>query len=253
MTLFVLLLPLWSLACLCWWLLRHLHMIVPTRHFGRRKKRGQATETELSIVGPWRKPDWVRERVMYYAVFRKTCRGIAKIFNAVHGSHMTVSHTWAHDFITKHAEEIAEKRRAMRRRKPILAAVGHTWALDLTFWVSPCGLTFTVLGIIDSGSRRLLCLKLLPSKCALTVLGYMLLTMVRYGVPRVIWSDNEQMFRSYLLVNVLGALGIKRRNSLPMCPWQNGAIARLFLHCKTALKDTVVTSANALQVALCDF
>lgn len=253
MTLFVLFLPLWPLACLCWWLLRHLHVMAPTRHYGRRKKRGSKAEKETSIVGPWRKPEWVRERVMYYAMFRKTCRDIAKTFNSVHGWHMTVSHMWVHDFITEHAEEIAEKRRAMRRRKPILAAVGHTWALDLTFWVSSCGLTFTVLGIIDSGSRRLLCLKLLPRKCALTVLGYMLLTMAKHGVPRVIWSDNERMFRSYLWVNVLGTLGIKRRYSLPRCPWQNGVIERLFLHCKTALKDVVFANAKALKVALYDF
>lgn len=157
--------PFYACMHLCWWLLWHWR--VPQTQW--RRGRSACVNGKTNIVGPWRKPDWVRQRVMYYAMFRKSCREVAKTFNAVHGWHMTVSHTWVNDFIRQHADEIADKRRAMRRRIPLLPQVGVSWALDLTYFISPHGVTFTVLGIIDKGSRRLLALKVLPRKCAFTV------------------------------------------------------------------------------------
>lgn len=92
--------------------------------------------------------------------------------------------------------QIAERRRAMHRRRPRWFAVGHTWAMDMTFMVNEQGPTFAMLGIIDHGSRRLLCLKHLPRKCTLTLLGHLFLTMACCAVPAVIRTDNESMFVS---------------------------------------------------------
>ncbi len=78
-------------------------------------------------------------------------------------------------------------------------------------------------------------------------------TMREFGTPRTLWADNEAMFRSRLWLNVLGALGVKQRHSLPRCPWQNGAIERLFLHCKMAITGIVFTSVDRLQLVLGNF
>ncbi|MDP9933512.1 integrase core domain-containing protein [Variovorax paradoxus] len=157
------------------------------------------------------------------------------------------------EYIKAHALEIAERRRAMRRRPPRFFAVGHTWALDLTFVVNAQGFTFAMLGILDHGSRRLLCLKQLPRKCTLTLLGHLLLTMARCGVPAVIRTDNESMFASTLWRLVLAALGVCHRRSRPGCPWQNGRIERLFGTLKPLLRAIKPNSVMALKAALAEF
>lgn len=108
-------------------------------------------------------------------------------------------------------------------------------------------------GIIDHGSRRVLVLQRLPRKCALTVLGNLMLTMARYGVPAVICSDNEVMFTSKLWNTVFASLGIRHRRSRPRCPWDNGVIERLFGTLKPLLRQTRITSPKCLQQVLNEF
>lgn len=241
----------WPCGCLILWLLRHRDIPVPRY---RSARRAPALQSTGHVKGhPRTKPDWVRQRVIYYATHLASCRDVADTFNAVHGYCMTVGHSWVAEVIKAHLAEIDERRREMRRRRPKLAAVGHTWALDLTYLVSPDGATFTVLGIIDHGSRRVLALQRLPRKCALTVLGYLMLTMARYGVPAVICSDNEAMFASKLWKCVFGYLGIRHRRSRPRCPWDNGVIERLFGTLKPLLRQTRITTQKCLQQVLHEF
>ncbi|RST50572.1 hypothetical protein, partial [Variovorax sp. DXTD-1] len=145
--------------------------------------------------------------MIYLAPHGRSCREIEASFNRQHDGYLTVGHSWVAEYIRAHALEIAERRTAMRRRPPRFFAVGHTWALDLTFLVNAQGFTFAMLGIIDHGSRRLLCMKQLPCKCTLALLGHLLLTMARCGVPAVIRTDNESMFAGVLWRAVLKALG----------------------------------------------
>lgn len=166
---------------------------------------------------------------------------------------MTVGHSWVAEYITANAHEIAERRRAMRRRPPHFFAVGHTWAMDLTFMVNEQGFVFTMLGIIDHGSRRLLCMQQMPRKCTLTLLGHLLLTMARFGAPAVIRTDNESMFVSVFWRTVLAALGICHRRSQLACTWQNGRIERLFGTLKPILRSIRPNTAAALSRVLQEF
>lgn len=61
---------------------------------------------------------------------------------------------------------------------------------------SPFGLTFTVLAILDAGSRKVLRLHVLPCKSVFAIMGHVLLAFSEFGLPDSIRSDNETMFTS---------------------------------------------------------
>lgn len=221
--------------------------------FFRRRARKPATDDATVPACPRRKPDWIRRIVIGLGVHDLSCRGIADHFNRRFGWRITVGKTWVNEVLRAHAPEITDRRRAMRRRLPIPFPVNHTWALDLSFYTSPEGMLYTVLGIIDHGSRYLLCLKHLPRKCTLTLLGHLFLTMARFGIPAVIRTDNEGMFQSLLWKTALKTLGIGHRRGAPYCPWLNGRIERLFGTLKPLLRKIRPISAKALRRTLKEF
>jgi len=200
-----------------------------------------------------RKPEWAVRLVIGLGVHGLSCRKIADNFNRRFGRWITIGKSWAALVLKAHADEIAERRRAMRRRPPAPCAVNHTWALDMSFYTSPEGVIYTVLGIIDHGSRRLLCLQQLPRKCTLTLLGHLFLAMARFGVPAVVRTDNEGMFRGVLWRVALKTMGIRHRRGAPYCPWNNGRIERLFGSLKPLIKKIRPASAKALRAALKEF
>ncbi len=241
----------WPCCCLVLWLVRHRRTKVP-----RYRATGSASDPHCfceTSAHPRAKSEWVRQQVLYLAVHLTSCRSIAHAFNRQHGQHASVGKSWVAEFIKKHACEIAERRRTMRRQRPAFFAVGHTWALDLTFVVSPDGFTFTVLGIIDHGSRKLLCLQALPSKCVFVLLGHLFLALAEYGLPTVIRTDNESMFTSHLWRFTLKTLGILHHRSPPGQPWRNGRIERLFGTLKPILRRIRPVSMAILQKALTGF
>jgi putative transposase len=245
---------LWPCACLCVWLLRYRSVKLP---FYRRAKSALRAEDIFAIKPhPRAKPEWVRRKVFYLATHLPSCRSIAYAFNRWHGcghDHETIGKSWVAEFIKTHAGEIDAARRAMRRKPPPWFAVNHTWALDLTFLVSPDGLTFTVLGIIDHGSRRLLCLKSLPRKCTFTLLANVFLAIAEFGLPCAIRTDNESMFTSQLWGFTLKMLGILHRRGPPCQPWRNGRIERLFGTLKPILKNIKPATDVAMRKALAEF
>jgi transposase InsO family protein len=216
----------------------------------RAKVRPLANKLAGNGVGIHRKPQWVRRIVIGLAVHGLSCRQIANHFNRRFGRQITVGKSWVNAVLRIHALEITDQRRAMRRKPPIAFAVNHTWALDLSFYTSAQGVFYTLLGIIDHGSRRVVCLKHLPRKCTLMVLGYLLLTMARFGVPAVIRTDNEGMFQSVLWKTALKTLGVVHRHGAPYCPWLNGRIERLFGTLKPVLKKIAPVNAKALSKTL---
>jgi putative transposase len=243
---------LWPCACLCLWLLRHRKIKVP---FCRRAGVALLVEATSTIKAhPRAKPEWVRRQVFYLATHQDSCRSIAYTFNRWHGhGGNTIGKSWVAKFIKQHADEIDAARRTMRRKPPPWFAVNHTWALDLTFMTCPDGLTFTVLGIIDHGSRRLLCLKALPRKCTFTLLGNLFLAIAKYGLPSAIRTDNESMFTSQLWGFTLKMLGIIHRRGPPCQPWRNGRIERLFGTLKPVLRKIKPATNLAMQKALAEF
>jgi transposase InsO family protein len=220
--------------------------------FPRRTKKLAADDATVSAC-PHRKPEWVRRIVIGLGVHDLSCRRIAHHFNRRFGYRITIGKSWVNEVLRTHAPEIADRRRAMRRRPPIPFPLNHTRALDLSFYTSHEGVLYTVLGIIDHGSRYLLCLKQLPRKCTLTLLGHLLLTMARFGIPAVMRTDNEGMFQSLLWKTALKTLGIGHRRGAPYCPWLNGRIERLFGTLKPLLRKIRPISAKALRRTLKEF
>ncbi len=220
----------------------------------RTVPRGRKASTHMTPPAhPRAKPDWVLHKVLYLATHLTTCRSIATAFNRWHGGHVTVGKSWVAVIVKQHAAHIANRRRQMRRRKPVCVPVGNTWALDLSYLASPGGAQFTMLGIIDHGSRKLLCLKVLRRKCAFTVLGHLFLAFARFGPPKAVRTDNEAMFTSKLWQGSLQALSITPRRGPPMQPWRNGRIERLFGTLKPLLKKLQPTTTPALQATLNEF
>ncbi len=242
---FWLLARLWACVALCGWLWRQVY-----RRARAGSEESQPNDPKAHLRA---KPDWVLRRVLYLAIHLPSCRRITTAFNRWHGGRMTVGKSWLAEVVKAHEAVIADRRRAMRRRLPALVAVCHTWALDLTFVTSPDGLTFTVLGVVDHGSRRLLCLKVLPSKCAFTLLGCLLFTFASFGMPKVIRTDNEGMFTGQLWRGVLQALGILARRGPLMQPWRNGRIERVFGTLKPLLRKIQPIDARALRALLNEF
>lgn len=246
-----------ALACLmilatqpalgCWlllvWLWRRRRLRVPA-------SRRHLTAKAHPASHPRAKPDWARDKVIYLAAHLRSCRAVTIAFNRWHGSEFTVGKTWVWETMRAHREEILQLRRRIRRARPAFFPVGHSWALDLTFLASSAGATFTVLGILDAGSRKLLRLKVLPRKCALTILGNLLLAFAEHGMPRAIRTDNESMFTSAIWATTLRALAIKDHRGPPCQPWRNGRIERFFATMKAVLGRRWTSSPRGLQHAL---
>jgi putative transposase len=255
--------PFWPCVLLLAWLVwvsRVCPPRYPTGFRGRKKAKPLLPNAAARASKKGTKPHWKSkpieavEWVIYLAVYLKSCRKVAATFNALHGPSLTVGHSWVAEVTKANKAEIEARRRAMRRKVPRLPMVGQTWALDLSYWrVSPNGPTFTMLGIIDHGSRRVLALKLLPRKCALRLMAHVFLAMADYGVPRVIYSDNEGMFRGSLWKTIFGYMGVRHRRSRVMCPWDNGVIERLFGHLKTLMRKVRPTTAKAVKQTLAEF
>src|SRR5882762_6748313 len=237
--------PIWSCGCLLWWLWRHRLVLVP-RHASRRNAAAGTSSR------PRAKPEDVRKKLLYLCarLDGAGCRTVADVFNRWHGGRITVGKTLVWEFMREHDAEIRERRRQRKRRRPRFVPVGHTWALDLTFVRSPFGTTFTVLGILDAGSRKLLRLEVLPTKRVLVILGHLLIAIGTHGLPAAIRTDNESMFLSKLWLATLKALSIAHRHGPPRQPWRNGRIERAFGTLKTALRGLRFATAQALQVVL---
>ncbi len=205
---------LWACVLLVFWLVRHRSLKIPPYRGPRRMRRSDGTARH-----PRAKEDWVIRDVIYLASHLRTCRKVEAAFNRWRGhTGHTVGHSWVAEIIQQHRQEIRQLRRERKRRRPLLIAAGHTWALDLTLIRSPYGTTFTVLGIIDAGSRKLLALKVLSRKCAFQIMGHVLLACSQFGPPEAIRTDNEAMFTSRPWLAMLAALRVRARRGPALQP-----------------------------------
>lgn len=242
----------WACLLLASWLWRH-RRVTACAYRGPHRRR--AVDVPAGRRRHHRaKPDWMLSEVIYLASHLGSCRKVEAAFNRVYGFWGdTVGHTWVARVMREHAREIAAMRRERKRRKPAFIPAGHTWALDLTLVRSPFGLTFTVLAILDAGSRKVLRLKVLPRKCAFAIMGHVLLACSEHGPPEVIRSDNEAMFTSRPWLAMLAALGVRARRGPPLQPWHNGRIERFWGTLKQAVGGMRFEAAAALQATLDKF
>ena len=87
----------------------------------------------------------------------------------------------------------------------------------------------------------------MPDKRAWTLLLHLIQTVRRHGRPRFIRTDNEPVFGSPLFRLGLAILGIRRQQTEPHCPWQNGRVERFFGTLKEKLDDRQVEDAKQLD------
>lgn len=184
-----------------------------------------------------------------------SCQKLADTFNRLYGSQrgVTVSKSWVALAIKRHHYSIADLREQWKRQQPAHLPRNRIWGLDLTGKADEAGNIHPILGVIDHGSRLALCMQALPDKRSVTILRCLLQAIGSYGLPRVIKTDNEVIFRSWIFRTTLSLLGIRQQFSQPGMPWQNGRIERLFGTLKEKLHQLRVEDSAALRLAINDF
>ena len=136
--------------------------------------------------------------------------------------------------LKKHSAEVVRVRSQIRNRKRTQGPRNRVWGMDLTF-ASQGSRATPVLGILDHGTRALLCLRSLKDRTTIGVLRLLLEVIESCGKPSFLRTDNEALFNSRLMRFALWLLGIRKQTTDPFCPWQNGRIERLFRTLKERL------------------
>jgi putative transposase len=203
------------------------------------------------------KPEWVRGEIIYLKARMPNagCRQVAIVFNRKHAHRrqMTVSKSYVASLVKKCQYEILAKRREIKHQIPKPTPPNLQWQIDLTGKRDEFGNTHNILGIIDSGTRLCLDMKVLPTKATIEILQTLLDTIKIYGKPTSIRTDNERIFTSGLFRLTMFVLNIKHQRSDLHCPWQNGRIERLFGTLKQKLDRIVVSNGTELNLALGEF
>jgi putative transposase len=239
----------------------------PQGHFYRKATNRESREAEqdtdaiaTQTVKPKlyrvnRKPEWVSEEILRIkANLRKDgCRKVAHAFNQKHGPTHTVSKSFVAELLKRNQYALWCLRREIQNKKSTPTKVNAVWAMDLTFQMDAQHQQQTALGIIDHGSRALLCLQTLTSKNSWALLGQLCLAISQHGKPKTVRTDNEGVFTSKLFKGFYKMAGIKHQRTQPCSPWQNGRIERLFGTLKPLLKQLVIPGQLALQMALDEF
>ncbi len=183
-----------------------------------------------------KKPAWVSAAVIRLKVRmpHEGCRKIAATFNVLYiEKGETVGKTYVAETIKAHAAEILLERRKLKNRLHRQRPRNLTWGMDLTFLSKDHE---PALGILDHGTRALLCLRSLHDRTTIGILRVVLDVIAKFGRPRFLRTDNEGVFRSPLFRGALWLLGIRHQRIEAFCPWQNGRIERLFGTLKPRLK-----------------
>jgi len=199
------------------------------------------------------KPEWVCTEIIRLKALMPAlgCRKLAETFNRMHASRSeTVGKTYVSNVVRKHRYEIEAQRRKVRNRRHRPTSVNRVWGLDLTFVADEQNRQYPILGMVDHGTRANLALVPLRDKSTLTLLLLIRATMLLYGKPKIIRTDNEGMFKSWLFRFGLRIFGIRHQLTDPHCPWQNGRIERFFGTFKEKWSDWSVKNLDELKGAL---
>ncbi|MBI3754825.1 MAG: DDE-type integrase/transposase/recombinase [Deltaproteobacteria bacterium] len=238
------------------WLRVFLYFLFPPRlyiKFGRRK----AKEDKKVFYRHQPKPAWVRTEIIRLKAFMREagCRTIAHTFNRIYAEskQMTVSKTFVNEVVRKHKYEIQIVRRKIRNRIPRDVARNLVWGMDLTGKMDDKGGLHNILGIIEHKSRMTLGLTALKDKASITILRFLLDAIERYGKPRIVRTDNEHVFTSWLFTFCLRLMSIRHQRIDLCCPWQNGRVERFFGTLKEKLNQWQVNNREQLDGALGQF
>ena len=231
----------------------HLHS-QPRRYW---RVAATVTEAAIPIYRTRAKPEWVKYEVLRLKALmpHDGCRRIADCFNRrfEESRMMTVGKTYVSDMLRKHYHEILVLRRQIKNAKPKAVPVNRVWAMDLTGKTSLDAKTSMILAILDHGSRAALALEAVHSKSSWSLITKLVASIKRYGLPKIIRTDNEAIFSSRVFKLALNLLGICHQTTDLHCPWQNGRVERFFGTLKERLDQLAVTSFDALNTALGEF
>ena len=204
-----------------------------------------------------RKPDWVCKQVLRLKAHMPNATGVRKIAHTSNRSQagkstMTVSKTYVANTIRAHQYQLQNLRAEVRSRLHKPTSINQIWGADMTGKCDAHGVLHNILGIIDHGSRRLLC----PTVCtkhSLTLAKEFFGTLPGCGIPCQLRTDNERCFTSKVFTAAIATAGTNVQHIKRSCPWQNGRIERLFGTLKQQLNKIVYAGAAALQSLLDEF
>ena len=125
--------------------------------------------------------------------------------------------------------------------------------MDMTFYTDASDAQHGALGVIDQGSRQVLCLQTLLQRNSWAMLGHLCFAIAKYGKPLRLRTDNERVFTSFVFTTFLKLVGIDHQRIQTCAPWQNGRMERLFGTLKPLLRQLVIPTKAALQLALDEF
>ncbi len=228
-----------------------LHCLPTSHQIGRRAKTlsGHA-------AFPCRKPAWVRDVVLeWHQRLGLSHRKLADTFNRRYFAEtgVSVGRTWVRELIMRHEHERLDVQRRFKHRVPLPIRKNVIWGVDTTIVTDLDGIQQIVLGAVDYGSRLNLLLQPVKRFNRWTFLGYLFLTIGRFGKPKAIKTDNARVFHAKLVKRVLRWAGIRMTYSQPGKPWQNGRIERFFGTLKAALKDYPISDWQHLTKAMASF
>ena len=204
--------------------------------FGPRLRRRAIHSKSDKRRASRKKPPWVQEEVIKLKALmpHEGCRTIASAFNARNTRKgETVGKTYVAEVLKRHASRVLKLQRDIKNRRRVQGQRNLVWGMDLTFLTHHC--ETPVLGIMDHGTRALLCLRPLVDRSTTGLLRVLLDVMEHCGRPRFLRTDNETLFTSRRMRLALLFLGIRKQTIDPFCPWQNGRIKRLFRTLKERL------------------
>lgn len=200
------------------------------------------------------KPSWVIHTIIRFKAFNPnlSSRKLADAFNRQFGDRESVCHSTVCKYLRLHQADVLLKRQLLKRRIPVIGPPNDTWGVDLTGKQIE-GKTRWILGVLDHGTRACMDLAVLPDKRSISIVRALIPTMQRFGIPKVIRTDNEAIFTGRLFRTFLSLLGIKHQRIDLACPWQNGRIERFFGTLKEKLDQLEVFTSTGLAQLIGEF
>lgn len=237
-------------ALLCF--LAHLCASLPGFFNSARSRRSRRTQPPGNSHRYTRaKPAWLKTEIIRLKATmpQAGCRSIAILCNRRYAAarKITVGKTYVNQVLRQHRYEIDILQRKLKHAQPRSFPRNFIWGVDLTGKTDEQGSLHQILGILDHGSRAVLCLQALHDKTSRTLLAHLLTAMNVYGKPKAIRTDNEAIFTSRLFQYGLKLLGIRHQRTDPGCPWQNGRIERFFGTLKQKLDQWQVPGLTQLN------
>ena len=223
------------------------------RKFARRAK----SDIPAPVASNAPKPDWVKWEVLaLHEQFDLSHRKLAALFNQLHlaKTGQSVGRTYVRQLLIKEEHRRLHLQKELKHAIPAPMEKNAMWAIDTTYIVDQTsGKPQIVLGIIDCGTRMNLALRYVKRFNAWTFLTHLFLTIIKFGKPVAIKTDNCAVFHSKMVRLALKTCGIIQRFSRPGRPWENGYIERLFGSLKAMLKGYAIRDTQHLALTMAQF